>query len=219
MRRRSARARLGAALAILGLAAPAFAQHSHGTHDHSFTNAEQWARYFDDPARDAWQKPDEVIKALKLAPDAVVADIGAGTGYFAVRLARAVPSGTVFAVDREPDMTRYLAERAKRDGLQNLTPVLAGKPALPRPADVALLVDVYHHIHGRVEYFAALRKQLTPGGRVAIIDFTQTTDRGPPRAARVAPPTVQSEMARAGYALVEEHGFLPDQYFLVFAAK
>lgn len=90
------------------------------THRHAFSDAERWARIFEDPARDAWQKPDEVVQALRLAPDAVVADIGAGTGYFAARLARAVPNGRVFAVDIEPDMVRYLTERARREKLYAL---------------------------------------------------------------------------------------------------
>src|SRR5688572_8371458 len=80
------------------LAASAVAQ-TVDHHQHRFSDAEKWAKVFDDPERDAWQKPDEVIRALKLAPDALVADIGAGTGYFAVRFARTVPQGRVYGVD------------------------------------------------------------------------------------------------------------------------
>lgn len=203
------------ALALLAaLTLPAWAQHHH-----RFDGAEGWARVFDDPARDAWQKPDEVIRALGLPPGAKVADIGAGTGYFAVRLARAVPSGRVYAADAEPDMVRYLGSRAQRENLANLVPVQAGErdAGLPEPVDFALLVDVYHHLPARADYFARLRASLAPGGRVAIVDFRLDSPRGPPRRARVAPETVKQELARAGYALVAEHGFLPDQYFLVFA--
>jgi SAM-dependent methyltransferase len=116
-------------------------------------------------------------------------------------------------------MVRYLAERAKREGLANLTPVQAGEreARLPDPVDVALLVDVYHHLPARTDYFGALRASLRPGGRVAIVDFRLDSPRGPPRRTRIAPEVVKQELARAGYALVEEHGFLPDQYFLVFA--
>jgi cyclopropane fatty-acyl-phospholipid synthase-like methyltransferase len=210
--------RLAALLAGATLAFAAWAQHSAQQH-HRFDGAEQWARVFDDPERDAWQKPDEVIRALRLPPGAKVADIGAGTGYFAVRLARAVAGGRVYAADAEPDMVRYLGERAKREGLANLAPVQAGEreARVPEPVDVALLVDVYHHIPARADYFAALRASLTPEGRVAIIDFRLDSPRGPPRRARVPPDVVKQELARAGYALVAEHDFLPDQYFLVFA--
>ena len=82
---------------------PVAAQTPH-THQHSFGDADKWAKVFDDPERDAWQKPHEVIQALALKPDAVVADIGAGTGYFSVRLAHMVPQGRVYGVDTEPDM-------------------------------------------------------------------------------------------------------------------
>jgi|SRR6516225_12027621 len=82
---------------------------------HSFGNAKTWAKEFDDPARDVWQKPDEILDALQLAPTARVADIGAGTGYFSVRIAKLVPDGKVFAVDIEPDMVRYLGERTHRE--------------------------------------------------------------------------------------------------------
>jgi SAM-dependent methyltransferase len=205
------------ALATALVAATAWPQHD--AHQHRFKDAERWSRVFDDPARAAWQKPDEVIKTLSLGPGAKVADIGAGTGYFSARLARALPSGRVYAVDAEPDMVRYLADRAKREGLANLVPVQAGErdPKLPEPVDLALLVDVYHHVPARVQYFEGLRGRLRPNGRLAIVDFRLDSPRGPPRAARIAPERVKEELGRAGYALVAEHGFLPDQYFLVFA--
>jgi SAM-dependent methyltransferase len=209
----------GALAAILATLVAAIAWAQHDAHQHRFKDAERWARVFDDPARAAWQKPDEVIGALGLASDAKVADIGAGTGYFSSRLARAVPGGRVYAVDAEPDMVRYLGDRAKREGLANLVPVQAGSrdPMLPEPVDLALLVDVYHHVPARVQYFEGLRGRLRPNGRLAIVDFRLDSPRGPPRAARIAPERVKEELGRAGYALVAEHGFLPDQYFLVFA--
>src|SRR6266496_1223846 len=111
---------LSALLALAPLCAPA---QTPDTHRHRFGDAEKWAKVFDDPERDAWQKPHEVIEALALAPDAVVADIGSGTGYFAVRLARFVPKGRVYGVDTEPGMVKYLAERARREGLANLVSI------------------------------------------------------------------------------------------------
>jgi predicted methyltransferase len=201
----------------LAIALPAGAQ-APQTHQHSFGDAEKWAKVFDDPERDAWQKPHEVIKALALKPDAVIADIGAGTGYFSVRFANMTPQGRVYGVDTEPDMVKHLAERGRREGLKNLTAVAAqpGDPRLPEKADLIILVDVYHHIEGRERYFRNLQKTLKPGGRVAVIDFRMDSPVGPPRSARIAPDTVKAEMKRAGYVQAQEHAFLPNQYFLVF---
>jgi len=205
--------------AALCLALAACAATDGGHQDHGFSDAEKWARIFDDPEREAWQKPDEVVRTLRPPADATVADIGAGTGYFAVRLARAVPKGKVFAVDVAPDMVRYLAERTKREGLANLTPVQAtpSNPKLPAPVDIVLLVNTYHHIPWRVEYFRHLRASLKPGGRVAIIDFRPESPIGPPPRDRVSSAVVIEELARAGYVVVGSHSMLPNQYFLVFA--
>ena len=202
---------------LLGSPFAASAQSPH-SHDHSFSGADRWAKVFDDPKRDAWQKPHEVIQALKLKPDAVVVDIGSGTGYFSVRLAHMVSQGRVYGLDAEPDMVKYLADRAKRAGLNNVKAVLVkpGEVALPEKADLVILVDVYHHIENREAYFRQLQRSLKPGGRIAVIDFTMNSPEGPPKAARIAPEQVRAELQRAGYVPIEEHGFLPNQYFLIF---
>ena len=199
------------------LAGGSFAQTPH-THHHGFGDAQKWEKVFDDPGRDAWQKPHEVIQALALKPDAVVADIGAGTGYFAVRLAHMLPKGRVYGVDTEAAMVEHLAGRVKREGLKNAVavPGTPADPRLPEKTDLILFVDVYHHVENRERYFRNLGNALRPGGRVAIIDFRMDSPVGPPKKARIEPDRVKSEMQRAGYALVQEHAFLPNQYFLVF---
>ena len=206
-----------ATLAVVFLAAGARAQAPH-THEHTFDDADKWSEVFDDPKRDAWQKPHEVIQALALKPDAVVADIGAGTGYFSVRLARMLPMGKVYAVDLEPDMVRHLQGRAKREQLANVVAVQAAPDdaQLPEKVDVALMVDTYHHLGDPVRYFSKLKQSLAPHGRVAIIDFTLDSEFGPPPRARIEPEQVKKEFARAGYKLADERLFLPNQYFLVF---
>lgn len=214
---------LSIAVLLLGLGCAGFAPglaygQSPHTHHHGFSDAEHWAKVFDDPSRDAWQKPHRVIQALALKPDATVADIGSGTGYFAARLAHFVPRGRVYGVDTEPDMVKYLAERATREGLDNLSAVRGTQDdaRLPGKVDLVLMVDTYHHIEQRETYFRKLAQALNPKGRVAIIDFNAKSEVGPPPAQRIASKRVVTEMARAGYRLEREHHFLPNQYFLVF---
>jgi len=205
-------------LGCAGLSAGPAAAQSPQTHQHSFGGAEQWAQIFDDPKRDAWQKPHEVIQALALKPDAVIADIGSGTGYFSARFANMVPKGRVYGVDTEPDMVKYLAERAKREGLKNITAVTGapGDARLPEKADLIIMVDVFHHIADRARYLKKLQGSLKPGGRLAIIDFRMDSPDGPPKSARITPDRVKTELKGAGYALIQEHAFLPNQYFLIF---
>jgi SAM-dependent methyltransferase len=217
-------------LAQTGGAGPAMEHRPGGDHNnmsdhrgyqHSFDSAETWAKEFDDPARDAWQKPDEILDALHLAPTARIADLGAGTGYFSVRIAKRIPEGKLFAVDIEPDMLRYLRERAHRDHLSVLVPILASaeSPNLPEAVDLVLLVDTYHHIDDRITYFAKLRDALRPNGRLAIVDFKADAPNGPPPEHRISPEKVTAELAAAGYLPVASHQFLPRQYFLVFQGK
>ncbi len=186
---------------------------------HRFEDAAAWAARFDAPERDLWQRPEQVIAALGLPDDAVVADLGAGTGYFAVRLARAVPRGRVLGLDVEDDMVRYLAARAQADGLHNLvartTPV--DRADIDAGTDLVLVVNTYHHIGGRSGYFAAIKPHLSARGRVVVVDFRVESDRGPPPAHKLAPAVVVEEMSRAGFSLAASHDFLPDQYLLVFA--
>ena len=115
-------------------------------------------------------------------------------------------------------MVKYLGERARREGLSNMMAVQGAldSPHLPAKVDLALFVDVYHHIDARPRYFRDLRKSLAPGAHIAIIDFRADSPDGPPRAQRISPEQVKVEMKQAGYALLSEHSFLPRQYFLVF---
>jgi len=193
-----------------------------GHMDHKFDDPERYAKSFDDPARDAWQMPSRVIEALALTPGQKVADIGAGTGYFSVRLARAAAAPKVFAVDLEPKMVEHLTKRAAAEGLKNITAVQAStsSPNLPEPVDVVLVIDTYHHIANRPAYFAALKATLAPGGRVAIVDFRKGGGGdGPPDDFRFTPEQISSELAQAGYVLEQSHDFLPRQHFLVYRIK
>lgn len=195
-------------------------QHHHGAGmPHRFEDADEWAKVFDDPARDAWQKPDEVVSLLQLSPGMTVADIGAGTGYFVARLSAAVgPTGHVVATDIEPDMVRYISERATREHLPNVRAVLAppDSPGLdPSSVDRILVVDVWHHLSDRPAYAAGLAATLRPGGFIAIVDFTLDAERGPPPAHRLAPDAIIADLASAGLTASLAAETLPDQYVVI----
>jgi ubiquinone/menaquinone biosynthesis C-methylase UbiE len=215
-------------LGVATLPALARAQAAHHQHQtpphpdhlqHSFDDPERFARSFDDPARDGWQMPDRVIEALGLAPSASVADIGAGTGYFTVRLAAAVPRGTVYAVDLEPAMLAHIDKRAHAANVANIKTVQASSssPNIPTPVDVILIVDTYHHLPSRPAYFRELQRSLAPNGRVAIVDFRKDAHgEGPPPEFRFSVEQIVDEMKQAGYGLAARHDFLPRQNYLVF---
>ena len=197
--------------------------HDHpGPLGHRFEHADQWAAQFDDPKRDAWQKPDEVVAALALQPGMTVADIGAGTGYFEARLSKAVgDSGKVIAIDVEADMVRYLRERATREKLANVEARQAASddPSLaPASVDRILIVDTWHHIPEREAYTKKLAAALKPGGAVVVVDFTQETDKGPPREHRIPIDQVKRELEAGGLKASVVDESLPDQ-FIVKGAK
>lgn len=210
---------------VAGASCSRHAPHAHGSSPsgpdhmtHAFDDVEALSKRFDDPARDAWQKPDEVIAALDLKKGMRIADVGAGTGYFAVRLARAPQAPIVYAADVEPAMIDHLKARAEGEGLANVVPILAGtaSPHLPSPVDLVLVVDTYHHIGDRVAYFRRLLDSMTPDARLAIIDFRKDSPEGPPLAFRFEPDQISRELVEAGYALDARHDFLPRQHFLVY---
>jgi ubiquinone/menaquinone biosynthesis C-methylase UbiE len=185
---------------------------------HRFEHAEEWVKDFDDPARDAWQRPDDVLAALGLRPGMTVADVGAGTGYFTVRLARAIPDGQVIATDIEPDMVRYLGERAQRERLANIRTVLAGAadPNLTAASvDRILVVDVWHHLDDRKRYAAGLAAALRPGGEIAVVDFTGAATHGPPPAHRLTPAAIIADLEGAGLTASVSPVQLPEQYIVV----
>lgn len=194
-------------------------QAGHGGRLHRFERAEDWARLFDDPSRAAWQKPDEVVSLLALAPGMRVVDLGAGTGYFLSRLSSAVgPSGSVVATDIEPDMVRYMNERAAREGMANVRAVAApaddvGVP--PGSVDRILIVDVWHHVGDREKYAARMARALRPDGVVAIVDFTLDARRGPPAHHRLAPEKVMAELRAGGFTAELAAESLPDQYVVL----
>lgn len=209
------------ARAALGAAgqAPATAHEAHRLH----RDPAAYIAALEDPKRDAYQKPQEVMKALDLTPGEVIADIGAGSGYFALRLAHHVGrEGHVYAVDVSPEMIRHLNGRIRDAGLLNISTILAppDDPLLPRPVDRFLIVNVWHHIEDQAGYLALMKKVLKPGGQVVMIDFhKKDLPVGPPADMKIAREDLIRQMEQHGFEVAREHTFLPYQYFLVFTIR
>jgi SAM-dependent methyltransferase len=179
------------------------------------------------PERDAYQKPDEVMAALAFRPGERVADIGAGSGYFARRISKAVgPAGEVLAVDIAPEVLEYLEGRARREGLANIRVhrVAPDDPQLPAGGvDTILMVDTLHYVKDRAAYAKKLRAGLAPGGRVVVIDFVPKPPEerpwGPPPEQRMAREEVDAAMAEAGLVPARVHGFLTEQFFVEYRRR
>ena len=218
---RKTRAAALAVLLVFAISYVAKAQeHAESVH-HGFHDATHWAHVFESPERTKWQKPDQVVQALKLKPGQTVADIGAGTGYFTRRFARAVGlSGKASGLDIEPAMIDYMKADAKKQGLKNYDPrlVKADDPELtPHSADVVFFCDTLHHLDGRVAYLRKLVPALKPGGRVIVVDFKKKAlPVGPPPEDKLSREQLIGDFHDAGYHLAREHDFLPYQYFLEF---
>ncbi len=177
--------------------------------------------------RDDFQKPDEVMRALALKPGERVADVGAGSGYFTLRVARAVgPTGQVLAVDVNADILEFLAGRLKEAGLANVKTLLVGRddPKLPAGAfDTVLMVDTLHYVADRAAWLKKVRAGLAPGGRVVVIDYVPKpwAERpwGPPPSQWMSREEVDAAMAEAGLVPVKVHTFLPEQFFVEYGVR
>jgi SAM-dependent methyltransferase len=179
------------------------------------------------PERDAYQQPDRVMEVLAFRPGERVADIGAGSGYFARRISRAVgPTGLVWAIDIRQEILAVLHERARRDGLANirLQQVDPDDPQLPAGrVDTILMVDTLHYVKDRAAYARKLRAALSPGGRVVVIDFLPrpVAERpwGPPPEQTMSRAEVDVAMAEAGLVPTRAHDFLTEQFFVEYRPR
>jgi len=196
--------------AALTAVAPAQTEHQQ----HPPRDAAEYARVLEDPKRDEWQLPHQVITALDLRSGDVVADIGSGSGYFTRRLA--MHSARVYAVDIDAGLLDIL----KRNAPANVIGILAAPddPKLPPASvDLVFICDVLHHIENRPAYFEKLKKALKPGGRVVNIDFyKKPLPVGPPEGMKLSEREVEQQFAAAGFRKLKQVDTLPYQYFLIF---
>ena len=172
--------------------------------------------------RDEWQKPDEVVKSLNLKPGDVIADIGAGDGYFTRRFAKAVsPGGQALGLEISSSKVAYLRKDAERSGLDSYKALLLKSDDAglePGSMDVVFMCNTFHHLANRVEYLKRLSKSLKKNGRVVIIDFYKKSMPVGPQSLdhKLAREVVLQEFQEAGYKLEDDKGFLPYQYYLEF---
>ena len=204
---------------------PAFAeeQHQHRRPD----DIKQYLEHLDSTERDRYQKPSEVIDALKLKPGMAIADLGSGSGYFTRRFIEAVTeTGMVYAVDVEPEMLAYAKESVIHMHTAYTAEFILAQPDNPKlpfaSVDLLFVCNTIHHLENRSKYFSDLKSSLKPEARIAIIDFypdDRSGDLGFPKHHLVARDIIVQEMTAAGYQLAREHSFLQKQYFLEFTPK
>jgi len=180
--------------------------------------------YLESEDRDRWQKPGQVIEALELSEGDVIADIGAGGGYFTEKFSRQVSKGGhVYAVDVQDIMITLLKNRVNRNKLDNVT-VIKGRfesPMLPSESvDIAFFSSVYKEISRPIEYMKEVRKSLKRDGRIAILEFHKDGGfMGPEYGDRMYKSQVIEDVEKAGFVLIRSYDFLPQEYFLVFGIK
>lgn len=173
-----------------------------------------------DPARDSWQKPKQVVERLDIQPGARVADLGAGGGYFTWYLAAAVgPQGKVYAVEIDDTALAIIEKEMKSRGVRNVVPIRAesGDAKLPEPVDLVFSCDTYHHMQDRIAYFQSLARYLKPDGKVAILDFHAEGFFSGLLGHGTTKQEVRREMESAGYRLAAEYDFIDRQHFQIFS--
>ena len=178
----------------------------------------------ENPQRDSEQRPEEVLKTLGIKQGEAIADIGAGSGYFAFRFARQVgDSGRVYAVDINSDMILFMNRKIRDLKLRNVSTVLSA-PDDPLLVDDSVnrffICNTWHHVQNRPNYLTLMKKILKPGGQIIVLDYhKKELPVGPPPEMKMAREDVIKEMESGGFKLAQEHTFLPYQYFLVFTAR
>ena len=185
-----------------------------------FDDAEKYIAFLERPDRATWQRPEAVVTALGLSGKETVADVGAGSGYFAFRLARALPNGRVIALDVEPEMIRHMHHKAMTEGVHNLQADFAkpDDPSVPAGVNLVFMCDVLHHIQGRPAWLAKLVAQMQKGARLALVEFKEgKLPEGPPEAVKLSRAQLVALATGAGLALDSEKAdLLPYQTFLIF---
>jgi ubiquinone/menaquinone biosynthesis C-methylase UbiE len=182
------------------------------------------AGWLERPERETEEAPSKAIEALDLKPGMVVADIGAGSGYYASRMAKRVgPAGRVYATDIQAGMIALLERRIASEGLTNVTPILGGMddPRLPpKSIDLAIMVDVYHELQEPQIFLQRLKEAFKPGGRLVLVEFRKEDPKVPIlEVHKMSVAEVKQELEAEGYALDRVIDVLPWQHIIVLKVK
>jgi FkbM family methyltransferase len=185
-----------------------------------FEETEKYIAFLERPDRALWQKPDEVVKALRLRGTETVEDVGAGSGYFTFRFARALPEGRVIATDIDPEMVRHIHHKVLTEGALNVTAVLAtaDDPGISPDADLVFVSDVIHHVANREAWLRKGFAEMKPGARLVVVEFKEgKLPEGPPESVKIPKAKLASMLKEAGFVLVSDRpDLLPYQTFLAF---
>jgi precorrin-6B methylase 2 len=178
------------------------------------------ALWLERPSREVSEQPQGVVDALDLKPTDVVADIGAGTGYFSFRLSPQVPQGKVLAVDIQPEMIDIIKFLKQENNIANVEPILGRvtEPNLPAESvDLALMVDAYHEFENPREVMEGVVRSLKPGGRVVLVEYRRENPLIPIKALhKMTQNQARKEMKSVGLRWLETKSFLPQQHLMVF---
>jgi ubiquinone/menaquinone biosynthesis C-methylase UbiE len=178
----------------------------------------EYAQFLESRERVERMEVARVVEALRLQPGSSVADLGSGSGLFTRALARAVaPGGTAFAVDIDPDLLKIVEASAKRSELTNVQTVLAGPndPKLPQPVDLVFICDTFHHLPDKAAYARTLWRYIKPGGRVAVIDFTNDWPGGHDTM-RYTPDELEGWMTAAGFTRDQMFDFPKNSFYITY---
>ncbi len=189
-----------------------------------FDEVEKYIAFLEREDRIEWQKPNDVVRALGLKGTEIVADVGAGSGYFTFRLAKALPLGRVVAIDSQAEMARHIHRKVLNDGIKNIQAQVAKSevdPDLPLGANVVFVCDVLMHVKKRAEWLRTIHAQMQTGARLVLIDFREgDLPQGPPEEIKVSKAEILRLCQEAGLTLTEDRSdLLPYQEFLVFERK
>jgi ubiquinone/menaquinone biosynthesis C-methylase UbiE len=185
-----------------------------------FEETEKYIAFLERADRALWQKPDEVVKALELRGTETVEDVGAGSGYFTFRFARALPEGKVIATDIDPEMVRHIHHKVLTEGALNVNAVLAkpDDPGISSDADLVFIADVIHHVEHREAWLSRAYAEMKPGARLVLVEFKEgKLPQGPPESVKIPKARLVAMVEGAGFRLAaDDPKLLPYQTFLSF---